>query len=125
MELTIKVVVITLAIPSPCGTISSQRCHVEVLSFQLASIDAATTVIAHDTSVSVYSLPVRRITLRKYGHFLIKSTMANNLPSREYGACGDSHLPESRQSDSAVGRSPDTYRVRKKVHACRENQLVA
>ena len=61
------VVVITLAIPRPCGTISSHRCHCEVLSFQVATIEVATMVIAHDTRVSVYSFPVLRITLSTEG----------------------------------------------------------
>ena len=52
-ELTIRVVVITLAMPSPCGTMSSHKCHEGVLSLQVATIDAATTVIAADRSVSV------------------------------------------------------------------------
>ena len=65
--LTINVVVMTLAIPRPCGTISSHRCHCEVLSFQVATIEVATMVIAHDTSVSVYSFPVLRITLPAQG----------------------------------------------------------
>ena len=60
--------VITLAMPRPCGTMSSHRCHCGVLSFQQATIDVATIVIAHDTSVRVYSFPVRRMTLARNEH---------------------------------------------------------
>ena len=62
-ERTIKVVVITLAMPSPCGTISNQRWNAELSSFQKTTSTAASTVNPHETSVRPYSFPVFRMTL--------------------------------------------------------------
>ena len=58
-----RVVVITLAIPRPCGTISNHKWNEEVSSFHITTSIAAATVIAQETKVRVYSLPVRRMIL--------------------------------------------------------------
>jgi hypothetical protein len=57
------VVVIKLAIPKPCGTISSHKCHCEVFSFQKITRTLAQILDAAAASVSVYNFPVLRIIL--------------------------------------------------------------
>jgi hypothetical protein len=60
---TIRVLVIKLAMPTPCGTISSHSCHAEVFSFQKITRTLAEILDAAATSVSVYNFPVLRIIL--------------------------------------------------------------
>lgn len=61
--LTMSVVVMTLAIPKPCGTMSNHRWNGAEVSSHIATREAAKTVRRHENSVRLYSLPVRRMTL--------------------------------------------------------------
>ena len=47
-----RVVVMTLAIPKPCGTMSNHRWYAAEFSFHNATKDAAKTVRRHEKSVS-------------------------------------------------------------------------
>lgn len=82
--LTIRVVVMTLAMPKPWGTMSNHRCHQAVSPFQKTSIEAAITVMKQDTNVKVYSLPVRRMTLDDY----CLAMLATSKQARKYGPSG-------------------------------------
>lgn len=48
-----RVVVMTLAIPKPCGTMSNQRWTAAEFSFHMATREVANTVMRQEQSVSV------------------------------------------------------------------------
>ena len=57
--------VIELAMPKPCGTISNHRWNADVLSVHKTTRTFARTVSREDAKVKVYSFPVFLMTLEK------------------------------------------------------------
>ena len=53
-----------LAMPKPCGMRSTHKWNADVCSFHRLASTLARMAMAQDTSVSVYSFPVRRMSLR-------------------------------------------------------------
>ena len=62
--LTIRVVVMRLDTPKPCGTMSSHRCQRDEPSLHEAISMLAIMVRKEEMRVSVYSFPVRRMSLQ-------------------------------------------------------------
>ena len=62
--LTIRVLVIKLAIPNPCGAMSNQSSKFDVFSFQKHNSVVAIVAARAEQSVRVYNFPVRLISLK-------------------------------------------------------------
>lgn len=93
-SLTIKVVVIRLAIPKPCGTMSNQRCQVLVRSFQKQMEIVAVVAAAAVQIVRKYSFPVLRIILFHRsklgrGKYIFER---RNVPASKHTSCRNGNL---------------------------------
>ena len=84
-----SVVVMTLAIPKPCGTISNHKWNAAVFSSHKATSVAANTVRRHENRVRLYNLPVRRITLKE----VASNLAATKLRSEIHGCAARTHHP--------------------------------
>lgn len=73
-----------LAIPKPCGIMSTQRWNVEVASFQKITRALARTAIPAESKVSVYNFPVLRMILEHIRKVLLRKDVtyhpAKTLP---------------------------------------------
>ena len=84
--------VIELAMPNPCGTISNHKWNADVLSVHKTTRTFARTVSREDTKVKVYSFPVFLMTLEKSVNITKEMSSSDCSPAGKHAPGTECHL---------------------------------